>query len=81
VPLRVLKGEEYEAARAAANVANRALHRADSALAGQKIHEIQPVKFGGSPTDLANKIPLSAPDHAKYTVWWRGLQRDVEGKP
>jgi len=77
-PFRLLEGEEYATARAAANAANREMHAADASLDGMQIHEIQPVKFGGSPTDPANKIPLSPADHAPATSWWNQLMRDLE---
>ena len=57
-PVRILEGAEYTAARNAANLANRAIHRANPGLRGFQIHEIQPVKFGGSPIDFLNKIIL-----------------------
>ena len=63
-PSRVFGGAEYDAARKAANQANQAIRKADpGSLVGKEIHEIQPVKFGGSPTDLANKIQLPADIH------------------
>jgi hypothetical protein len=74
---QLLEGEEYEAARDAANAANRALHRADSSLAGLQIHEIKPVKFGGSPTNIANKIALTQKDHSPFTSWWNNLMRSL----
>ena len=75
-PFRILEGAEYEAAREAANKANAALRRADPAkYAGKQIHEIQPVKYGGSTTDPANKIALTPREHALYTTWWNRLQR------
>jgi RHS repeat-associated protein len=77
-PFRLLEGQEYAAARGAANQANRALHAADSTLNGLQIHEIQPVKFGGSPTDPLNKVPLTPADHASATTWWNRLQRDLQ---
>jgi hypothetical protein len=78
-PFRLLEGAEYEAARKAANEANAALRRGDPLkYAGKQIHEIQPIKFGGSPTDLANKIALTPMQHAQFTTWWNrfllGLQ-------
>jgi hypothetical protein len=79
-PFRLLQGSEYSAARSAANSANRALRGANpSSLAGRQIHEIQPVKFGGGPTDLANKIPLTGPQHSAVTNWWNNFQRYLEG--
>jgi RHS repeat-associated protein len=79
-PFRLLAGAEYDAARASANQANRVMHQADSSLGGLQIHEIQPVRFGGSPTDPANKIPLTPQQHSPATTWWNELQRDLEGR-
>jgi hypothetical protein len=77
-PFRLLQGAEYDAARKAANNANRAAHRADASLAGKQIHEIQPVKFGGSPTNAANKVPLTPQQHSPFTTWWSRLQRSLK---
>lgn len=51
-PFRLLEGAEYNAARNAANKANSNIRR-DQGLVGQPVdvHETNPVKFGGSPTD------------------------------
>jgi RHS repeat-associated protein len=76
-PFRVLKGQEYADARAAADAANYALHESNPALRGLQIHEIHPVKFGGSPTDLSNKIALSPAEHIRYTSWWSQLLKRV----
>jgi hypothetical protein len=78
--LRLREGPEYDDARLAANKANRKLHRQDPSLKGKQIHEIQTVKFGGSPTDPANKIPLTPEDHMKYTKFWYKAQLEAEGK-
>ena len=73
--MRPISGAEYDAARAAANKANRAIRNdAGGALKGYDIHEWQPVKFGGSPTDLANKGALPEAMHDELTTWWYGLQ-------
>jgi RHS repeat-associated protein len=77
-PFRLLEGEEYEAARQAANKANAQLHRTDPSAAGKHIHEIHPVKFGGSPTDPANKVYLSPAEHAKFTSWWNDFLRSLK---
>lgn len=77
-PFRLLEGEEYQNARKAANNANTALHRKDPELKGKQIHEIHPVKFGGSPTDNAKKIPLSPKEHAEYTRYWNNLMRNIK---
>ena len=77
--MTLLTGEAYKEARKAANKANAALHAADPAkYAGKQIHEIIPVKFGGSPTDIANKIALTPAEHAKFTTFWNKLMRDLE---
>jgi hypothetical protein len=79
---RLLSGAEYAQARAAANVTNAAI-RQELPLwsnAGLEWHEIQPVKFGGSPTDLANKIPLPSSFHrSQVTPWWNAFQRGMGG--
>ena len=73
-PFRLLEGEEYDTARSAANKANQAIRRTDpEGTAGKQIHEIQPVKFGGSPTDSANKVLLTPQTHSTFTSWWNGL--------
>ncbi|WP_205074070.1 hypothetical protein, partial [Parvibium lacunae] len=81
-PFRLLEGAEYNAARDAANSTNRTL-RKDWNLVGEPvdIHEIQPVKFGGSPTDTANKIILDRSIHGQQvTPWWNSLQKTLKGK-
>lgn len=75
---RLLTGDEYEAARKAANLANAALRRTDpAAYAGRQIHEIVPVKYGGSPTDIANKIAVTPMQHIELTNFWNQLMRDL----
>lgn len=80
-PFRLLEGAEYSAARAEANAANRALHTADESLGGWQLHEIQPVKFGGSPIDITNKMPLPAGAHSEVTSWWNALMRSLPQDP
>ncbi|PID44178.1 MAG: hypothetical protein CSB47_11605 [Proteobacteria bacterium] len=80
-PMRLIEGAEYDAARKAANSANRKIRR-DNNLVGQQVdvHEVLPVKFGGSPTDPANKIIIDRSLHRqKVTPWWNQLQKDVGG--
>jgi len=79
-PFRLLDDVEYDAARKAANSANRAIRKADPVtLKGKEIHEIQPVKFGGSATDPANKIPLPRTLHqSEVTPWWNRLMRSIQ---
>jgi hypothetical protein len=43
------------------------------------IHEIKPVKFGGSPTNPANKIVIPRIVHEQqFTPWWNQLRRDLQ---
>jgi hypothetical protein len=84
-PFRILEGKEYGESRNAADRINEKLHEMDpGTYKGKHIHEIHPIKFGGSPTDLTNKIALSPQDHYAINTWWRRLQRNVQtakGKP
>ena len=72
-PFWVLEGDEYERARDSAHQTNRALHRNNPARHGLEVHEVHPVKLGGSPTDLDNKIFLTPQEHARYTTWWNNV--------
>ena len=47
---------------------------------GLMIHEINPIRFGGSPTDPANKCLLVPERHAEITTWWNRLLRDIKSK-
>jgi RHS repeat-associated protein len=78
-PVNLIPSAEYQSARAAANAENRALHRADPSISPQQIHEIQPVRFGGTPTDPANKVYLDRSLHQQVTNWWNDLQRYIQG--
>jgi filamentous hemagglutinin len=77
---RLLSGAEYEAARKAANRANQTLRRENPELyIGKEIHEIKPVKAGGDPTDLRNKIALPRGLHRKkVTPWWNKIFRSLQ---
>ena len=79
-PFKLLEGAEYDTARKAADKANTAIHKADPSLKGWQLHEIQPVKFGGNPTDIANKMPLPAGAHSEVTTFWNQLQRALTRK-
>jgi len=75
-PFRLLEGAEYTSARNLANSTNAAMRRANPEMfKGLQIHEIHPIKFGGSPTDLSNKIFLTPSQHAQYTNFWNALMR------
>jgi hypothetical protein len=76
---RLVSGSEYAEARRLADNANAQLRRQGVVPQGYEIHEIVPVKYGGSPTDPANKVYLPAGTHRKeVTPWWNRLQRDLE---
>jgi filamentous hemagglutinin len=81
-PFRLPEGVEYDAARGAADKANR-IFRRKQGLVGKPVdvHEIHPVKFGGSPTDPANKIVLPRDVHQQQvTPWWNQLLKDLGEK-
>ncbi|NMR25099.1 hypothetical protein HH219_05985 [Pseudoalteromonas sp. NEC-BIFX-2020_015] len=81
-PVRLIEGDEYKAARKTANAANRNIRQQNN-LIGQSVdvHEVQPVKFGGSPTDAANKVILDRTLHRQQvTPFWNKLQKDVGDK-
>jgi hypothetical protein len=77
-PFRLIQGPEYIAARNAANQANRKIHAAEPSLEGKQIHDVQPVKFGGDPVDIENKLPLDQTEHSDLTNWWNQLQRNLQ---
>lgn len=74
-PFRLLEGAEYTTARNLANKTNAILHKAMPELKGLQIHEVNPVKFGGSPTDISNKIFLTPSQHSGYTNFWNAIMR------
>lgn len=43
-----------------------------------QIHEMKPVKFGGSPISIDNKIALLPKEHAKYTAYWNRILREED---
>jgi RHS repeat-associated protein len=75
----IREGKEYKDARSEADRANKGIHRNDPSTQGKQIHEILPVKFGGDPTDKANKIALTPQEHRQYTTWWNRLLRTILG--
>ncbi len=79
---RLLEGAEYNAARTSANSTNAAMRRANpSFYKGLQIHEVNPVKFSGSPTQLSNKIFLTPGEHARYTTFWNRMMRNINKVP
>ena len=79
--LKLIDGDEYSEARDMANKANRRYHRQNPSCKGQDIHEVHPVKFGGSPTNTSNKIPLPRSEHSEYTNFWNKIQSIAETQP
>ena len=78
-PISLLEGEAYDAARASANSFNRSMSRRFGlGSADYEIHEIVPVKFGGSPTGMSNKVGLLDTLHSEVTTWFGRLQRLIE---
>lgn len=82
-PFKILEGAEYDAARKAANKANQAIRKANpEAYKGLEIHEIHPVKYGGSAIDPANKIAIPRDYHRKFvTPWWNNNMRSIKKIP
>ncbi len=80
-PFIIIEGDEYEFARKIANQTNSNLHKKYNSIEGLQIHELHPVKFGGNPSDIGNKIVVTPKEHAKYTVFWnRVLQEQRRNK-
>ena len=76
-----LEGDEYNSARDSANIFNRNMRSADPYYAnnGLEIHEIEPVKMGGSPTDINNKTAIQSQVHRRYvTPWWNKIRDEVK---
>jgi len=80
-PFRLLESTEYSAARNAADKANRIIRRKQGLVRQSvDVHEINPVKFGGSPIDTSNKIVLPREVHRQQaTPWWNQLLKDLGG--
>jgi len=78
-PINLIDGAAYDTARQAANNFNRGLSRRFGlGPADYEVHEIAPVKFGGSPTALSNKVGLLDTVHSQVTAWFGRLQRLIE---
>ena len=78
-PINLLEGDAYAAARQSANQANRSLSQGFGLnQAGYQVHEVVPIKFGGSPTSLFNKVGLPRMMHAQVTTWFARLQRLIQ---
>lgn len=78
---KILEGDEYNQARKEANKVNGKTRKNDPSLKEDKleIHEVEPVKFGGSPTDEINKVYVQSKVHRKYvTPWWNKVRDAVK---
>ncbi|MGN0495921.1 MAG: polymorphic toxin-type HINT domain-containing protein, partial [Lachnospiraceae bacterium] len=76
-PFIVLEGDDYAISRKQANRSNRKLHRMYKYLKGLEIHEVLPVKFGGNPIDVDNKVVLTKKQHSKFTVFWNKILKEL----
>lgn len=78
-PFIRLESTEYTAARNAADKANRTIRRKQGLVRQSvDVHEIKPVKFGGSPVDASNKVVLPREVHQQQiTPWWNKLLKDI----
>ena len=60
---------------------NNNMRSADPYYANNRleIHEIEPVKMGGSPTDINNKTAIQSQVHRRYvTLWWNKIRDEVK---
>lgn len=78
-PFKLIDDDQYAKAREQANDANREIHRANPGLKKLQIHEIKPVRFGGDPVDVNNKVALTPKQHMEFTVWWNRKKSEVQG--
>ena len=46
---------------------------------GKEVHEIQPIVFGGSPTDAKNKALVPLEQHAELAVFWNSNYQNQKG--
>ena len=76
-PFNLISKEEYDIARRLANSTNQRLQRNNPQWKGLHIHEIHPVRFGGSPTAESNKIALPPTEHYVYNKFWDKVRRSV----
>ena len=69
--LKILEGDAYITARKLANSTNASLRNSNpDFFKGLEIHEIQPIKFNGSPTDFSNKLFLTPQEHRAFNSFW-----------
>lgn len=77
-PFTLLPDSEYKQNRKVANSTNQKLHKQNPDSKGKQYHEIKPVRFGGSPTDMSNKKLLSPKKHAEFTAFWNHVMREAK---
>jgi toxin YxiD len=77
-PFLIIEGDEYIISRKQADRINAKLRKQNSKLDGMQVHEINPVKFGGNPIDINNKIIMTTNEHILFTVFWNRLLNRIE---
>ena len=65
---------------AAISPAMSIIHTPSSRTFGKEIHEINPIVFGGSPTDPKNRALVPLEQHAEIVVWWNRTFRRVSAQ-
>ncbi|MBP7345677.1 MAG: hypothetical protein KA952_03970 [Sediminibacterium sp.] len=78
-PFRLIEGLEYKKALELKEIANKAYRKQYNIGSEFEVHEIHPVKFGGSPTDPLNKTVLHKDFHrGTVTPWWNRLKGQIK---
>lgn len=78
-PFNLIEGEAYSIARKVANKTNAAISRKLKLLGTRvDIHELNPVKFGGSPTNINNKLFTDRTLHqTMVTPFWKMIMNGI----
>ncbi len=79
-PFRIVNPTEYSDALRLKNNMNQSLHNHNPNWKGLQLHEVHPVKFGGSPTDYWNKTLISSDDHIQFSRFWQILKGNITKK-
>lgn len=53
------------------------LPQIEMSAVGKEVHEIQPIIFGGSPTDDKNKALVPSEQHAELSVFWNRVYQEM----
>ncbi len=79
-PIRLISGGEYKNAVRAKQAANARIRR-EQGLRGdpREVHELKPVKFGGSPTSPDNKVIIGPELHKRASAFWSKFKSDIGG--